>query len=256
MNPEYEPHWSKYLQQFANLPASEFQRIRRDTNKFCVIVEPRCHRLLIPVIKNFMYLLQDKGYGLILYHGTDNEQFLRDGLAGWPDTVHYVQMGCSNLSIPVYNILFKSTSFWEKLLSLGCEHALFFQTDVVLFKDNIDDYLDYDYIGAPWKIKYDYPFGRHEIGNGGFSLRRVEKMLHIVKNNNTNEHNCNEDGYFGFRCLRNGYKLPSCDVASTFSVETIYHPDPCGLHKPWLSEFPSHEAYAQMMSRRIVRDSA
>jgi hypothetical protein len=40
MNPEYEPHWSKYLQQFANLPALEFQRIRRDTNKFCVIVEP------------------------------------------------------------------------------------------------------------------------------------------------------------------------------------------------------------------------
>ena len=44
-----------YLQQF-DLPASQFQNILKDTNKFCVIVEPRKHSLLGLVIKNFMYL--------------------------------------------------------------------------------------------------------------------------------------------------------------------------------------------------------
>lgn len=253
MNPEYEPHWSNYLQQFAKLPASEFQRIRRNTNKFCVIVEPRCHHLLLPVIKNFMYMLQDKGYGLIIYHGTENEQFLRDGLADWPDSVHYMSLGCANLTFHDYNNLFKSVSFWESMKRVGCEHALIFQTDVVLLKDNVDSFLEYDYVDAPWKNKQHYPFGCHEIGNGGFSMRRVETMIRILQNPNAvYEYGGNEDGFFGFMCLRNGYKLPSCDVASTFSVETIYHPDPCGLHKPWLTEFSSQEAYIQMMSRRIV----
>jgi hypothetical protein len=250
MNPEYEPYWSTYLQQFADLPASEFQRIRRDTNKFCVIVEPRCHPLLIPVIKNFMYLLQEKGYGLIVYHGTANEQFLRDGLAGWPDTIHYVQMGYANLSSSMYNTMLKSLSFWEGLLKMGCEHALIFQTDVVLFKDTIDDYLDYDYVGAPWKDSF---FGCR-VGNGGFSLRRVETMLRLLTLPPAQRNVYgNEDGFFGLLCMRNGYNLPSVDVASTFSVETIYHPDPCGLHKPWLSVFPSYETYETMMSRRVVR---
>ena len=51
--------WSNYLKQF-DLPYQYFQNITSNTNKFCVIVEPRKHKFLIPVIKNVMYLLQKK----------------------------------------------------------------------------------------------------------------------------------------------------------------------------------------------------
>ncbi len=45
-----------------------------------------------------------------------------------------------------------------------------------------DQFLDYDYIGAPWPIlndSYVDPFGNHQrVGNGGFSLRS-KKLLEV-----------------------------------------------------------------------------
>jgi hypothetical protein len=251
MDLQYEPYWSNYLSQFKDLPVSFFQNITNKTDKFCIIVEPRCHELLIPVIKNFMCLLKSKGYGLMIFHGTENEEFIKKGLEGWPNTIYYIPLNKSNLTIEMYNELFKSSSFWQTIQSYGCEHALIFQTDTVLLKDTVDDYLKYDYIGAPWRIKYYYPFGCHEIGNGGLSLRRVETMINIIRKKDDNEHNGNEDGYFGFRCLRYGYTLPSCSVASSFSVETIYYHDPCGMHKPHIGNFPSYDIYIELLSKKV-----
>ena len=72
MNDNYEPEWSNYLQQF-NKPNSEFFICDNScVDKFCVIVEPRSLDLTILAIKNFLYLLQDKCWGLIIFHGTDN----------------------------------------------------------------------------------------------------------------------------------------------------------------------------------------
>lgn len=45
-----------------------------------------------------------------------------------------------------------------------------------------EEFLDYDYIGAPWPIRQDAyidPFGNHQrVGNGGFSLRS-QKLLKV-----------------------------------------------------------------------------
>jgi hypothetical protein len=45
-----------------------------------------------------------------------------------------------------------------------------------------DEFLDYDYIGAPWRFTHDAyidPFGNHQrVGNGGFSLRS-SKLLSV-----------------------------------------------------------------------------
>ena len=89
-----------------------------------------------------------------------------------------------------------------------------------------------------------------ECGNGGLSVRNVDKMLAITENN-MNEININEDVFFSLFCLKKNYKLPSLEEAMKFSVETIYYENPCGLHKPWLSVFPSNEAYIKMLSKRF-----
>lgn len=226
-----------------DLPSSEFQAIPATHYKCCVIVEPRRHPLFKLVCKNFMYLLQHKGWGLIVYHGTENEDFVREALTGWPNVV-YKNLGVNNLTLSMYNKLFTNWNFWEKM---PCKHALIFQTDVVLFSDNIDQFLEYDYVGAPWCFN-------HRVGNGGFSLRKVQTMIDILKCIKPNS-NINEDMVTSQLCYMFNKRLPTIEQAACFSAETIYMSEPCGLHKPHLDKFPPG-VYEHLMSKRIVPPTA
>lgn len=91
---------------------------------------------------------------------------------------------------------FKSTMSYNKLLLnslfykvfLSYEYMLIYQLDAYIFKDNLDYWmsLNYDYIGAPWFDKYaDHESGCElwEVGNGGFSLRKVEFYYRLLKYN-------------------------------------------------------------------------
>jgi hypothetical protein len=95
MDPVYEPEWSNYLKQF-DVGSSYFTHVPKLSNKYCVIIEPRKHPLLKLVCKNFMFLL--KGWGLIVYHGSENEEFVRSELADIPN-IRYVNMKVDNLTI-------------------------------------------------------------------------------------------------------------------------------------------------------------
>ena len=55
--------------------------------------------------------------------------------------------------------------------------------------NKIEDFLKYDYVGAPW-----IHLPNMNGGNGGFSLRKKSKMLEIISKNKYN--NENEDVYF------------------------------------------------------------
>ena len=121
---------------------------------------------------------------------------------------------------------------------------LIFQTDTILRKDTVDDFLQYDYVGAPWAQPDLRWFGCLEVGNGGLSLRRVDAMLEIVTR--FPSRGGNEDGYFSLMCLKHGYKVPSISEAQKFAVETIFYEDPCGLHKPHLGRLPS-DALKQLL---------
>jgi hypothetical protein len=117
------------------------------------------------------------------------------------------------------------------------------------------EFLDYDYIGAPWPIKNDAfisPFGEHiRVGNGGFSLRskkllETPNMINIpfeVNIGSFYKHmnaNCyNEDGNI---CVHNrhlfesvGCKFAPLEIAKYFSHETplqeTINIKPFGFHK-------------------------
>ena len=121
-------------------------------------------------------------------------------------------------------------------------HCLLVQPDgFVLFPDKWDDeWLKYDYIGAPWplvKDSYIDPFGnQHQVGNGGFSLRS-KKLLEVPtkvevpwETNNSDFYwmppgvvNYHEDGNI---CVHNrhifveqGCEFAPVDVAARFSQE-------------------------------------
>jgi hypothetical protein len=44
--------------------------------------------------------------------------------------------------------------------------------------------------------------------------------------------------------------LPEHDVAKQFSVETVYYPDPIGMHQPHVSKFPSENDFERILSKR------
>ena len=121
-------------------------------------------------------------------------------------------------------------------------HCLLVQPDgFVLFPDKWDDeWLKYDYIGAPWplvKDSYIDPFGnQHQVGNGGFSLRS-KKLLEVPtkvevpwETNNSDFYwmppgvvNYHEDGNI---CVHNrhifveqGCEFAPVNVAARFSQE-------------------------------------
>lgn len=250
-----EPEWNEYLAQF-DLDTFYFQKITNQTNKFCVIVEPRIDKKLILVIKNFMYLLQEKGWGLIIFHGTQNEQFLRENLNGWSSSVIYIQLGIPNMTTHQYSDLLCSPSFWKTLLDNNCEHALIFQMDTVLLKDDMDEFMQYDYIGAPWWIKF---MGCLEIGNGGLSLRKTNIMHWITNNKPRFLETTNgvqrleiEDIYFSYWLLQMNANVPSIPIAKRFSVETIISEDTCGMHQPHLDKFPNRDVFVKLLQKRWI----
>ena len=219
------------MQLFADLGADAFRRVKpkHAARKFCVIVEPRQHPNLIPVIKNFMCLLQDAGWGLIVYHGHDR--------------VHYVRMARRNLTTAEYSAMLGDPLFWQCLLDgFKCEHALIFQCDTLLLKGGaaIDAWLKYDYVGALWPIMSVSVGPRQRelqltVGNGGLSLRNVRVMLAIARNHPyPSDAIVPEDVYFSYWLKWNEavYWTPRGDEASAFAVEHVHDPDAAGLHAP------------------------
>lgn len=84
-----------------------------------------------------------------------------------------------------YNLLLTSYGFY-KLFS-AFDFILICQTDAFVFSDELDYWcaMGMDYIGAPWfegKDNPTLPFKFRGVGNGGFSLRRVNSFLNVSKN--------------------------------------------------------------------------
>ena len=60
-------------------------------------------------------------------------------------------------------------NFW---MAIEFEHMLVIQLDSVMCHGTIKAFLEYDYIGAPWKHRPE----NLDVGNGGFSLCCHSKM--------------------------------------------------------------------------------
>lgn len=118
-----------------------------------------------------------------------------------------------------YNKLLKSKNFWNKIKE---ENILIFQEDSRLLREGIEDFYEYDYIGATWDF---YPF----VGNGGLSFRHKSAMLKVLEICNP-ENDINEDVYFAWGCNVLKLNLAPVHVANKFSCETQFHLGTLGYH--------------------------
>lgn len=129
-------------------------------------------------------------------------------------------------SISDYNRLLTSKSFWEKIEE---ENVLIFQEDSRILRKGIEEFYEWDYVGASWKFP---PY----VGNGGLSFRKNSKMIEIIEAISwTGE--LNEDIYFAYGCQMLNLKLAPIEVANKFSVETQFHLGSFGYHaiEKWLT---------------------
>jgi hypothetical protein len=130
--------------------------------------------------------------------------------------------------------------FWKDYF--GYERVLIFQRDTAILRGGIEDFFEYDYVGAPC-----YNFVKDQtIQNGGFSLRNPRVMEYICRlyGWNTDLQDMMVVGQYSsasffaediFFCLRmikhNAGKLAPLDVATRFSVESKFALGTLGYHR-------------------------
>lgn len=120
-----------------------------------------------------------------------------------------------------YNQLMLSKEFYQRFEQY--KYILIHQLDVFVFSDRLQEFceLEYDYIGAPWLRgrRYIENFERRYlyVGNGGFSLRRVDAFLKILENESVTGVSDPEDVFWA---SRKGLNIAPAEIAVSFSFET------------------------------------
>ena len=198
-----------------------------------IIVEPREHKAFPYVFENFLNNLSDD-WSFIIFHGNLNLEFILkiiyDKLSKHIHRISLIQLNVDNLTIEEYSNLLKYNKDFYKYIPT--EIFLVFQTDSIIltkYKHLINNFLHYDYVGAPWKHHISY--SKNEcIGNGGLSIRKKSKMLEIMEKQGKSERP--EDIYFS--CYDSVLiSKPTYNDASFFSIEEVFNDSSFGCHKPW-----------------------
>jgi len=215
----------KYLVEFTKKIGDYNPILPIETNHYAVIVEPRVDYKILSILKNHMYFLNENNsnikWGLQFFYGIENEEYVKDITKEWKNIV-FEKVDVKNFTKISFNKYFKSIEFWNRVKG---NKILTFQLDSLLLRHGIDEFLDYDYIGAPWTKPKENSF----IGNGGLSLRTTQKMIEISKKYSSVDPMW-EDIFFAKHL--NNDNFPNMETAMKFSVEDIFHPNPLGIHNP------------------------
>lgn len=201
-----------------------------DKTKWCaqpqklalVLVEPRCHKWLAGVLYRYANIYGGGDTGLYIFHGNKNLDRLKEITGNWSG-VNYVALGVDNLTITQYSHLLTSASFYQ---NFGCQHILIIQCDTWIRRPIDPVYFNYNWCGAPWIRNRSWANKPENCGNGGFSLRNVQRMIEICRAHGPTTQN--EDVFFNR--LLDSSEYATGALQAGFSVEYLYNSNPCGLH--------------------------
>lgn len=104
---------------------------------------------------------------------------------------------------------------------INTDYCLIIQNDGFVINPHLwrDEFLEYDYIGAPWNNYGMKVWGRtNRIGNGGFSLRS-RKLMEFIKSFRSIDYNTPEDVITSLVIEKHKFKYPSVELACKFSLE-------------------------------------
>jgi hypothetical protein len=162
-----------------------------------------------------------KGWDLHIYGCEDNQEFLERNISNF---FHH-KVSSPYFNHFQYNMMFTDAEFWKKYLDY--ERVIIFQHDSMILRDGIDEFMSWNYVGAPWKFQ-------HQGGNGGLSLRNPKEMYDVCKRVKWMAYSGNEDVYFS----NNSKGVAPREVCSKFSCETIFQLGTFGYHAidQWLTK--------------------
>lgn len=215
----------EYLIKFTEKTKGYFPQVKKDAVYNSIIVENRVVINFEQILKNHIYFLnknnKDVKWGLQIFHSEGNENYIKNIVKDW-DNVVLTKMDIEDINKETHTELLKSIEFWELVKG---EIILNFQIDSLLLRDNIEEFLHYDFIGAPWSKPKEGKF----VGNGGLSVRNKLKTIEYLKKYE-NEKGVWEDIFFVKHL--DDHQLPDILTAMKFSVEDIFYPHPVGIHRP------------------------
>lgn len=254
--------------------------ILNSSTKTAVVIEGRVERSFGFSVRNVMHFL-GTGWALQVHHTAQNEAFVKYALRDLSG-VKFVLRNEQLDTIDNYNQLLKSPQFWR---GLRTKTALIFQSDSIILSSDINSFVKYDYIGAPWdfdtnhKVKeiasYQSSSNAHWLGgNGGFSIRNVELMAQIADTLGADSpEEENEDVFFS-KALRTWGEvtLPTQEESYRFCREVELKGFPkvthhAALHAAWYYCDPDHRcnlfgdlfdalvgvSYASMRKHKMIR---
>jgi len=217
-------------------------QIMTTTDYTAIMIEPRKHKALPFVLKNFTENL-NSNWNFMIYHGSENKKMMEDIVSSFSEEIKsritLVNLNVKNIRIDQYSTMFFCPTFYS---NIPTETFLIFQTDSIILKENKDkiyDFIKYDYVGAPWPKSMGI-LGKMGVGNGGLSLRKKSKMMELLKYKNKaifpNKYGkyIAEDQFFcGYYVKEVEIFKPTFIKAMEFSVEAVYADAPFGVHKIW-----------------------
>ena len=188
-----------------------------------VIIEPGVHPHLVQAISNVVFYL-GPGFGLDIFCSTENKPFLESRIEclRWPRDIRLHLLPKTNLLLKDYNDLVLGEWFYNCLTKNNVSRIVMFQTDVLLRKNTIPEFKNYDYIGAPWQ--------NGTFGNGGLCVRSIDACLYAIRHVGFNPGLDNEDTYFSKQIQAISSNVPTLKIASKFSIETTFNNYSMGAH--------------------------
>jgi hypothetical protein len=252
---EYLIQETNYKEQFRELCLNNINYIRQidlpefepDSNLESVLIEYRCLPHIEFLIRNTILKL-GSNWSYTIVCGNFNYNFMIDMCSKISPKINVIKTNYDNMLPSEYNIFLSSLDFWNLLKG---EKILLYQEDSLIFKKNVNDFLYWDYIGAPWPSYQND--NKSCVGNGGISLRTKKIMIKIINSINIKDTNYNsstlkyikdsnltcppEDVYFtkNMEDLNIGL-LADNKSASNFSTESIFNSDSFAGHNFWLCD--------------------
>ena len=158
-------------------------------------------KIVIPVYKSHLTENEILSFNSVLrFYNTSHISLITPNRIDLPDIFKNVEQQKFDdayfKNIMGYNSLLLSEKLYERFNNI--DYILIHQLDAFMFKKELEHWCSkgYDYIGAPWltsanilykifkskKLKKRQPIF-NKVGNGGFSLRKIETFLNFFKTN-------------------------------------------------------------------------
>ena len=234
----------RYLNQIRRIPVPP---IIQGCSNEAVFIEMRSLPHAEYIIRNAILKL-GTGWSFTVICGQQNKEYMHDMCARIHPAIKIIVAPYDNLMPSDYSLYMASAPFWQQLTG---EKVLIYQEDSCIFRANIDEFLQWDYIGAAWPLtNNDTP---NRVGNGGLSLRSRQCMLDVIAARGIMDTSYNsstvsymttnkltvppEDVYFSKTMQELGIgTVAPWEAAVRFSTESILDKESFGGHNFWLCE--------------------